>query len=56
MKKFEITYRNSLIMFGNNVFTDVLEGETPERALAKYELDKGYSGMLHMINYKEVVK
>lgn len=56
MKRFEITYKNSLIMFGDNVFTRVFEGETPERALTEFSLKRGYVGMLSMISYKEVAE
>lgn len=56
MKKFEITIKNSLIMFGNNISTKILEGETPEKALVMYSFQKGWSGMLQMISYKEVVE
>ena len=54
MKKWEITYKNLNIMFGNNVFTKVFEGETAERALIKYSLQTMY--ILSMISYKEIKK
>lgn len=52
MKKWEITYKNLNIIFGNNVFTKTFEGETAEKALIKYSLDT--MCILSIISYKEV--
>lgn len=52
MKKFEITYKNVCIMFGDSVFTKIMEGETAEKALNEYAFKNNF--VLKMISAKEV--
>lgn len=52
MKRFEITYKNLNIVFGDNVFTKIFEGETPEKALDDYAFEKKY--IVKMISTKEL--
>lgn len=54
MKKYRITYSNSLILFGGNVFTVTLEGSTAKEALAAYALSRNMAGMLQFISAEEV--
>ena len=53
-KRFKITYKNSLILFGNNIFTQVLEGRTAKEALVNYGLANDMTGMLTMIDWEEI--
>ena len=54
MKQFRITYSNSLILFGGNVFTVTLEGRTAHEALANYAISRNMAGMLQLISAEEV--
>ena len=52
MKKFKITYKNLNIIFGDNVFAKILEGETAEKALDSYAFQNNY--ILEMIDAEEL--
>ena len=52
MKKWEVTYKNLNIVFGNNVFTKVMDGASAEEALRKYAMENEY--ILEMIDYKKL--
>ena len=52
MKKFEITYKNLNVCFGNNTFTKVLDGENAKDALLKYAFEQSF--ILEMIEAKEL--
>ena len=52
MKKWEVTYKNLNILFGDNIFTKTLEGKTAEDALRRYAFQTKY--IVSMISYKEV--
>ena len=51
-KRFEITYKNINICFGDNTFTKVLEGRTAEDALRSYGFENNF--ILRMVEAKEV--
>lgn len=54
MGTYEITYKNLANMFGDNVFTRLLKGKTPERALSCYAMENGFTGLLIMVDYKKI--